>query len=145
MAAMALRAIPLLVVGAAAGIDLRSRRVPNLLTIPFMLAGLALHPPDAGALLLAAAAFLLWRIGAWGGGDAKLWMGLAFWTPPGRGTAMALAFGASVLAAGALALAFRLLRNRIRRRPALEGVLGVRSPGAWQALPYALWLALGAP
>ena len=140
------RLVPLVVAAAAAAIDFRSRRVPNLLTLPAMAAGLAFRfPPDPWILGLVALFFLLWRIGAWGGGDAKLWMAMALWTPGDRGPEAWMAFAIAAIGTGLLALAVLIGRNLVRRRPALEDVLGIRRPGAWQALPYAAWLALGAP
>ena len=137
---------PLAVAVAAAVVDFRTRRVPNVLTLPAMAAGfLVRFPPDPWILGLAALFFLLWHAGAWGGGDAKLWMTMALWTPRDRGAEAWLAFGIAAVATGAAALAFLIAWNLARRRPALEGVLGVRRPGAWQAIPYAVWLALGAP
>ena len=137
---------PLAVAVVATVVDFRTRRVPNILTFPAMAAGfLVRFPPDPWILGLVVLFFLLWRAGIWGGGDAKLWMAMAFWTPAGRGAEAWLAFGIAAVATGAAAMAVLIARNLIRRRPALENVLGVRRPGAWQALPYAVWLALGAP
>lgn len=66
----------------AAVTDIRSRRIPNLLTAPALLAGLALHALADGwkgfagsfeALLLCGAVFLLFYLaGAMGAGDVKL-------------------------------------------------------------------------
>jgi prepilin peptidase CpaA len=146
MASQIISLAPLAVAVAAAVIDFRTRRVPNVLTLPAMAAGfLVRFPPDPWILGLAALFFLLWRAGIWGGGDAKLWMAMAFWTPAGRGAEAWLAFGIAVVATGAAAMAVLIARNLVRRRPALENVLGVRRPGAWQAIPYAVWLAMGAP
>lgn len=75
-----------LAVGAAvlgAALDLRSRRIPNWLTFPGMALGLLLglaggRPSQAagalGACLLAG--FLLWALGCFGEGDAKLFAAL---------------------------------------------------------------------
>jgi len=137
---------PLAVAVVATVVDFRTRRVPNILTFPAMAAGfLVRFPPDPWILGLVVLFFLLWRAGIWGGGDAKLWMAMAFWTPAGRGAEAWLAFGIAAVATGAAAMAFLIARNLVRRRPALENVLGVRRPGAWQAILYAVWLAMGAP
>lgn len=65
--------------------DLRERRIPNGLVMPVMLAALcwriyasAAHRTlDIAFVLIAwVIVFLLWQIGVWGGGDAKLLMGL---------------------------------------------------------------------
>jgi Flp pilus assembly protein protease CpaA len=138
--------VPLAVAVAAAVIDFRTRRVPNVLTLPAMAAGLLVRfPPDLWILGLVVLFFLLWRAGVWGGGDAKLWMAMAFWTPSGRGAEAWLVFGIVAVATGMAALVFLIARNPAHHRPALENVLGVRRPGAWQTIPYAVWLAMGAP
>jgi Flp pilus assembly protein protease CpaA len=111
-----------------------------------MAAGLLVRfPPDPWILGLAVFFFLLWRAGIWGGGDAKLWMAMAFWTPSSQGAEAWLVFGIVAVATGMAALVFLIARNLVRRRPPLENILGVRRPGAWQAIPYAVWLAMGAP
>jgi Flp pilus assembly protein protease CpaA len=146
MASQIVSFVPLAVAVAAAVIDFQTRRVPNVLTLPAMAAGLLVRfPPDPWILWLVVLFFLLWRAGVWGGGDAKLWMAMAFWTPSGRGAEAWLVFGIVAVATGMVALAFLIARNLVHRRPALENILGVRRPGAWQTIPYAAWLAMGAP
>lgn len=59
--------------------DLRTRRVPNWVTLPLLVTGLVQHFPGAagtwlGCLLL----FSAWHFGVLGG-DAKLWMALRRW------------------------------------------------------------------
>jgi Flp pilus assembly protein protease CpaA len=110
---------PMLLALAAGVWDLRTGRVPNLLTLPAMAAGLLLRfPPDPEAVLTTLAiALLFWGLGVTGGGDAKLW--LLSW----------------ILASLPLTAA-RRRRGVPLSRPA---------PAAWKALPAALWLALGAP
>jgi len=65
--------------------DLRERRIPNWLVMPVMLVALgwqiyssaAHHTRDVVFVLVAwVVVFLLWQVGVWGGGDAKLLMGL---------------------------------------------------------------------
>ncbi|WP_051276036.1 prepilin peptidase [Desulfovirgula thermocuniculi] len=75
-----------LAVGAAvlgAALDLRSRRIPNWLTFPGMLLGLLLglasgrFSQAAGTLgICLLAGFLLWLLGCFGEGDAKLFAAL---------------------------------------------------------------------
>lgn len=141
----ATRGIPFLLVLLATAVDLRTRRVPNALIIPALALGLvARFPPDPWTFLpvwlfvLAA-----WRAGIVGGGDAKLWMALAMWTPP-VGFQALVAAGLSAALTGALFLGLAGIRQILRRQP-LRGLFGVLRPAAWQALPYALWLAAGAP
>lgn len=65
--------------------DLRERRIPNWLVMPVMLAALGwqaytsvTHKTTEIVFVLIAwvVVFLLWQVGVWGGGDAKLLMGL---------------------------------------------------------------------
>lgn len=72
-------AAALLVAALAAACDLRWRRIPNWVTAPALVAGLGLSylaHREASACAAASAGLLvgvgLWRLGAWGGGDAKL-------------------------------------------------------------------------
>lgn len=69
--------------------DLRMRRIPNAITVPMFLAGLAYQAVFhswagvADGLIAFAFAFgtlfLLWMVGGAGGGDAKLMGGLSVW------------------------------------------------------------------
>jgi len=129
---------PMLLALAAGVWDLRTGRVPNLLTLPAMAAGLLLRfPPDLEAVLTTLAiALLFWQLGITGGGDAKLWLALAVWAPPGRGLWVPLALLLSWILASLPLTAGRRWRGVPLSRPA---------PAAWKALPAALWLALGAP
>lgn len=73
----------------AAATDLRSRRIPNWLTFSMILTGIAqscfmssyLTPAQAGQGLLAGLGltFILFAIGALGGGDVKLLAGVGAW------------------------------------------------------------------
>jgi len=73
----------------AAMVDLRSRRIPNWLTFSMILTGIAqsfmgsmLTPAQAGQGLLVGfgLTFVLFAIGALGGGDVKLLAGVGAWT-----------------------------------------------------------------
>jgi prepilin peptidase CpaA len=76
----------------AAGIDLRSRRIPNWLNLLLILSGIAQSflpngttTPGGSLLGLFAAAlvpFLLFALGAVGGGDVKLMAGIGAWLGP---------------------------------------------------------------
>ncbi len=107
---------------AAAVFDLRSRRIPNLLTGPAMLLGLALHfcsggwrdfVTSLGALLLCGLVFLVFHLaGGMGAGDVKLIAAL--------GCLLGLSHAASLLiltalAGGVLALGYTLYRGRFRQ------------------------------
>jgi prepilin peptidase CpaA len=76
----------------AAAIDVRSRRIPNWLTLSVILTGVAqsftwahtASPGDAGLGLLTGfgLTFVLFAIGALGGGDVKLLAGVGAWLGP---------------------------------------------------------------
>jgi prepilin peptidase CpaA len=76
----------------AAAVDLRSRRIPNWLTFSLLLAGLAqsfawAHTVTPGQSFLGfltgfGLTFVLFGIGALGGGDVKLLAGLGAWLGP---------------------------------------------------------------
>ncbi len=89
--------ISLVVAGAAATIaamiDQRTLRIPNLLTIPlallgllFMAArclfGLSLYVAGLTCLISYSLAYGFWRLGLWGGGDAKLIIALLLLISP---------------------------------------------------------------
>lgn len=84
--------VPLVgLLGVAAAIDARSRRIPNWLTFGLILSGLAhaMAPLGAGIVLAlgglfagAAIPLMLFGIGALGGGDVKLLAGVGAWLGP---------------------------------------------------------------
>lgn len=137
-----LLAVFLLALLAAAAVDLRHRRVPNLLVIAAALSGIAAFVLTGNIMilwqpLLVAAALLalgvpLFARGWVGGGDVKLLAASACWF-----TALgALQFVASVfLAGGVLALLFIGARLVQRKRTARHSTAG---------LPYAVAIAAGA-
>jgi prepilin peptidase CpaA len=77
---------------AAAALDLRTRRLPNWLTVPAFAAGLVFHTATGGwaGLGLSLGGFatgfgillVLWLIGGGGGGDVKLMGALGAWLGP---------------------------------------------------------------
>jgi prepilin peptidase CpaA len=107
-----------LLLGAAIS-DLRTRRIPNALTLPGLLLGLVLATFPAGitlpaALLGAGAALIfslpLFALGALGGGDGKLLMMVgAFLGPREFGTALLL----TIFAGGLLALHVTIKLGRL--------------------------------
>ncbi len=97
--------------GLAAVTDLRSRRVPNVLTVPTALAGLAYHviAPDGWGLVTSLGGFALGFVlllvpalsGGGGMGDVKLLAALGAWLGP---LYILMAFAASAVAAAVLAI-----------------------------------------
>ncbi|NPV87865.1 MAG: hypothetical protein HPY45_17850 [Anaerolineae bacterium] len=113
--------------------DLRTRRVPNWITLPLLAAAvLANFPSQIEVWLVSILLSFAWRLRWIGGGDAKLWMALVWMTPPELSDRLPLAFSFSLLATGAL----QILWRKARRLPAA----GTTSPAAWRALPFTLWL-----
>jgi prepilin peptidase CpaA len=133
---LALLALMLL---AACWFDLRSRTIPNALTLavallalPFWWAtGLAAWPGAALQIGVAALVFglfaLAFAIGAMGGGDVKLVSAVALWLP-WQGVLILLVIMS--LAGGALTLAM-LIRHRLARS------------GAQLEIPYGVAIAFG--
>jgi prepilin peptidase CpaA len=156
----------LFVMSLAAGIDLRTRRIPNWLVVPFLLAGLAISffapPPGTGpwnglAGMAVAAAIMtpLYLLGAMGMGDVKLCAALGAWVGPHQ-SLFALAFMG--LAGGLLALIWAICggfvsslcsgagdliggfaRHGLRRHETLV----LSNPQA-RSIPYAPAIAVGA-
>jgi Flp pilus assembly protein protease CpaA len=133
----ALHLLLLALVISLAAYDLDRRRLPNGATLPLLLAGILLGLPGAvetwlGCVLL----FSGWRFGALGGGDAKLWMALLWLAPLANsritGRDALLAMAACQAASAFLQVLFRAVRGR--------PLAGVQGPGAWRAVPFALWL-----
>ncbi|GAB4577515.1 MAG: hypothetical protein Fur0022_02460 [Anaerolineales bacterium] len=115
--------------------DFRTRRVPNWVTLPLLLAGMVIHAPGTMETWLGTALlFTFWRFEALGGGDAKLWMALLWLAPPGLARAsFFVLFGSILLTAFA-----QLLLRKVRG----QAVTGHKTPGAWRAIPFAVWLML---
>lgn len=153
---LAVPAIGLL--GYAALHDLAVRTVPNWLPLALLLIGLgarALNHDLLPGLLAAAIAFALlfviWTVGAMGGGDVKLWAATVLLVSPGWQAQLSLLVDV-ILAGGLLALVYLGLslvvpRPRAGRRGGLmrrflrveQWRIGRRGP-----LPYACAIAVGA-
>jgi len=132
-----------------AAYDYRKGRVPNWVTLPLLLVGLLANflPAPGGwrvefietpwielveILVACTLLFSAWRMGWMGGGDAKLWMALLWITPVELARSSVLVMFACLAATGLVQIAWR----KLRKQPAL----GIRSAGAWRAVPFALWL-----
>ena len=101
--------------------DLRSRRIPNVLTFGGALAALVYHTASGGAAGLLSACggwgvglaifFLPFALGGMGGGDIKLLAALGAWLGPAASVWLALYTGA---VGGVLALSVALARGYLR-------------------------------
>jgi Flp pilus assembly protein protease CpaA len=115
--------------------DLRKRHIPNSVTLTFLLGGIVAYFPGSFETWLGCAVlFVTWRLGGMGGGDAKWWMGMLWLVPPHRADMAVSMMVLSFLTTASLQMAWRKLKN--------QPLIGTRSPGAWRALPFAVWLLL---
>ena len=102
----------------AATIDVRTRRIPNALTGPLLLAGLIWAASFgrgaldgvAGTLLAGLPFFLFWLLRGYGAGDAKLMMALGAWVGAAGGTVVLLCVA---LAGGVVALGYAVARGQL--------------------------------
>ncbi len=88
-----------------------------------------------------AAGFVLFSLGACGGGDAKLFAAAALWAGPG----LVLPFTVMTTLAGGVMAIFLLLQHRLARAPALHMALKTDvDPGfKRQLMPYGAAIAVG--
>ena len=106
----------------AAGIDLRTRRIPNWLSVPFLLSGLIVPAIGGGWTSLRTSfagfglALLLFGfpcfLRAMGMGDLKLAAGVGAWIGPSQ---FWLAFVVTAMAGGLLAVAYAVRHQSLRR------------------------------
>jgi prepilin peptidase CpaA len=117
---------PVVLVGAellaliAAWTDLRNRRIPNWLTVPGLLVGIAANGAFSGwtglkgSLLGAGLAFALllpfWLLRSLGAGDLKFGVALGAFTGPGRLVDILIG---SIFVAGVMALALVIYKRRL--------------------------------
>ena len=146
-------------VGTGAFIDLRTRRVPNALTIPLAVAGLACAAGGISGLTIRAALFGLalglllmlpgYVFGATGAGDVKLLAAAGAWLGPAH---VGVAFLYTAIVGGVLALV--VARRRRRLGLTLEGasriittraanVVEIEHPAANNRFAYAPAIAAG--
>jgi prepilin peptidase CpaA len=131
-AALAVVAVTLI----AADTDYRSRRIPNLLTLPALLAALAIHAIAGGAHgvgqaalgALVAGGILLpgWLLGWMGAGDVKLMSAVGAWLAWPASLTASLA---ALIAGGVIALVVA-----IRHRALGRSLRGAASIGIWALL-----------
>lgn len=130
--------VALLIGMAACVTDLRSRRIPNILTFTSAAAGLIFHVAVGGVdglvhagggwLVGVAVFFLPFALGGMGGGDIKLLAALGAWLGPSLALWLALYTG---VVGGVLALAVALAR----------GYLGQALSNLWTLLAH--WRVFG--
>ncbi|MGE0460838.1 MAG: prepilin peptidase [Vicinamibacterales bacterium] len=154
----------LLIAGAACLTDLRSARIPNVLTFGAVALGLVFHvltPPGSGAAFAGAGLlagllvfFPFFALGAMGAGDVKLMAALGVWIgwQPTLQVALYGALAGGVLAVG-VALWHGYLRQALRNLRTLFGhwwLVGIRplpeltlDAGKGLRLPYALPIMVG--
>jgi len=145
--------------------DLRSRRIPNWLVVPFLIAGMAvctitggwqgLGRSVLGVLLAALALGLFYLVGGMGLGDVKLFAAIGAWIGPHQ---LVFAFLFMGLAGGVMALAWAIRGGFLKE--SLSGTadlifgfrkrglrphqtLALTNPGA-RKMPYAPAIAVGA-
>jgi prepilin peptidase CpaA len=156
-----LAVLAVLVTGVTTGalIDLRTRRVPNVLTLTLAVAGLAAAASGAGSLTIRASLLGLalglvlmlpgHLIGATGAGDVKLFAASGALLGPAQ---IATAFLYTAVAGGVLALVVAARRRRLRRT--VEGasqlvmtgasnVAAIEDPAANNRFAYAPAIAAG--
>jgi len=120
-----------LVIGIAV-YDQRRQHVPNSVTLTLLLGSMiAYFPGDIETWLGCALLFVTWRLGGMGGGDAKLWMGMLWLVPPHQAGMGVSVMVFSFLATAILQMGWRKLKG--------QPLTGVRTPGAWRVIPFAVW------
>ena len=117
----AIRILVAVIVVAAAATDLRSRRIPNWLTLSGVCAGLLLNWAISGLHGIGTAVsgmalgfgcyFVLYCLRAMGAGDVKLMAAVGAVVGPGNWVAV---FIASALAGGVLAVALMIWKGRVK-------------------------------
>lgn len=148
----------------ASGIDLATRRIPNWLSIPFLVAGLVVQTGSAGwrglgqsmaGMGLAVMLFgLPCFLRAMGMGDLKLAVGVGAWIGPGQ---FMMAFVVTGIVGGVLAVFFALGRRSLGRCLDNAGELvfhlskgrippheDIRLASETRSIPYAPAIAAGA-
>jgi prepilin peptidase CpaA len=144
--------------------DIRSRKIPNWLVVPFLLSGLAvsavvegwhgLEQSTLGILLAAVAVGIFYALGGMGMGDVKLCAAIGAWIGPGQ---LGLALVMTGFAGGVMALAWAVYGGFLRE--SLEGagdlIFGMRKRGfrphdtllltntATRRMPYAPAICVG--
>ena len=111
--------------------DLRTHRIPNLTTLPLILAGFIAHFPGYPNIWFASIGlFLAWANGWMGAGDVKLWIAL-LWALPVSVSVQALPLiFLTFFITGLLQLTWRWIRK--------QPIANILTPGAWRTIPFIL-------
>lgn len=137
--------------------DLRSRRIPNLLTLPFLLVGfissaathgwVGMGESFLGVLLAVAVLGIVCFLGGMGMGDLKLCAAIGAWIGPSQ---LLVALVITAISGGLMALGWAVAGGYLRE--ALDGTAGLvfgkrkgltlANPAA-RKMPYAPAIALG--
>lgn len=130
---------------AAGWLDLRYRRIPNWLCAATVLAAIpatlwGASPADAGSHALHALAALLvgmvlFRLGMFGGGDAKFYAAIAAWFPLGKAVLLLV----TVAMCGLILLIVWFVYRRFRGIPVRKS-----NGSAFDGLPYGIAVGTGA-
>jgi len=144
--------------------DVKSRRIPNWLTVPAFVLGLVTHTVAKGlpGLQFSLAGFgtgfgvlfVLWRFGGGGGGDVKMMGALGAWLGAWLTVQVFVASAVATMFLAGGVLLFRAITRKSRRdrsgvadRPARKSKAesGRRKPadGFGRIMPYAVPLAVG--
>jgi len=148
----------------ASGIDVRTRRIPNWLVLPFLCSGLLVQSigggftglrQSLGGIALAALLYgIPYFLGGMGMGDLKLAAGAGAWIGPGQ---LLFAFVITAIAGGILAVGYSLWQGRLgqcldntgdllsrlnRPRAASAGEIRL-ADGGKLSIPYAPAIAVG--
>ena len=146
--------VVLLVLAVAVTIDVRTRRIPNWLTVPTFAAGLLYHIIVGGwsGLLLSLGGFatgfgillLLWLIGGGGGGDVKLMGAIGAWLGAPMVLIIFIGSAAFAVACTIAVLAWnRKPANAIESQAtAASPAVIAKMPAMKQTIPYAVPVAM---
>ena len=153
-----------IVLGLATFTDLRSRRIPNWLVLPFLAAGFAVsgwfhgwqgiaQSLEGAALALVIYGFLFW-MGGMGAGDVKLCIAIGAWIGPSQ---LLIALVVTGMAGGVMVLCWAVFGGFLKELFAGAGnlVFGGKGPGGLRdpemvlsnplrrKMPYAPAIAIG--
>ena len=121
-----------LIITAVCLYDLRTGKVPNLVTLPLLCAGMIVHFPGTFDIWFSCMIiFIAWNSKWMSAGDAKLWMALLWIVPTGRSGETVLILYATLFVTALIQIAWRKFKH--------QPLTGVSSPGAWRTIPFIVW------